>query len=240
MFNKFFIIMTISALSLYGCGGGDSDTTPSSNTPTNTSLVFSLFTPEYWNEGYSESYSLVGSDTNGDNYTGTQTVTGVVVQNLGFIAYPKALKEITVDTKLTNINTSAPTIMLDKKYFTYGEITDLRLLASENSFGGITTTAINTDNPEDVIIQLEASIGESGTVGNYLRFEDGTTFTISWKLTDGFNGKAKLIVTTVPSNTAIFPTTVEKLLISEDGTVSGYELIITDHQNINTITLTSR
>lgn len=233
MFNKFLIVMTISALSLYGCGGGDGGgTTTGTDTPTDTSLVFSIFAPEYFDVNYSASYSLVGSDTKGDSYTATQTVTaGAVTEYSG-----KPVQEIIVDTSIINISTSGPIRLLDKKYFTSeANYSDLRLLASENLLG---FSAINT---VDYIIPLTATIGEGGTIGEFFRI-DSSSFTQSWKLTDGFNGKAKLILTTVPSDTTssgLYPTTIEKLLISQDGTISGFELIIIDHQNSNTITLKS-
>jgi len=230
--------MIISALSLVGCGGGDAGTTTTSttsgtDTPTDTSLVFSIFAPEYFDGNFSVSYSLAGSDSNGDSYTATQSIDSGAVSKYLF----KDVKEIIVSTSITNTVTSAPLDILDKKYFTYGaNNSDIRLYASENllGFSAIAQT--------DYVIPLTATIGDAGTIGEYFRANDSSSFTQSWELTDGFNGKAKLIVTTVPSDTTpsgLYPTTVEKLLISQDGTVSGYELIITDHQNSNTITLTS-
>ena len=230
--------MTISALSLFGCGGGNgggtttTDTDTPTDTPTDTSLVFSIFAPEYFDGSYSASYSLAGSDTNGDSYTATQNVeSGTVTM------YPKPVKEIIVDTSITNTDTNAPIKILDKKYFTYeANNTDIRYFASENSFDGYITTAIAISNE---IIPLTATIGDLGKVGDYIR-NDGSSFTQSWKLTDGFNGKAKLIVTTTSNIVSdLYPTTIEKLLISQDGTISGFELIITYHQSGNTITLTS-
>ena len=232
MFNKLLIVMTISMLSLYGCGGGNGGgTTTDTDTPTDTSLVFSIFAPDYFDVDYSASYSLAGSDTNGDSYTATQTVTaGNETSYSG-----KPVKEIIVSTSITNTSTNAPLEILDKKYFTHeANYSDLRLLASE--IPGV--SAIFRSNE---IIPLTATIGDFGTVGVYDR-SDFSSFTQTWELTDGFNGKAILIVTTVPSDTTssgLYPTTIEKLLISQDGTVLGFELIIIDHQNSNTITLTS-
>ena len=59
MFNKFFIVMTISILSLFGCGGGDggtptnTDVPINTDVPTDTSLVFSIFAPEFQDCSYS-------------------------------------------------------------------------------------------------------------------------------------------------------------------------------------------
>ena len=236
MFNKFLIVMMISALSLYGCGGGGSGsgTTTVTDTPTDTSLVFSIFAPEYLGGSYSVSYSLAGSDTNGDTYTATQTVQSGSTTKYLF----KEVKEIIVSTSITNTSTGSPLInMQDKKYFTFGlNNSDLKYYASKIIIDEATYDVRTITNE---VIPLTATIGDSGTVGNYTRA--GTSFTQSWELTDGFNGKAILVVTTVPDDTSsdLYPTMIEKLLISQDGTVSGYELIITEHPDGKTITLTS-
>jgi len=232
--------MIISALSLVGCGGGDAGTTTTSttsgtDTPTDTSLVFSIFVPEYFDGNYAVSYTLAGSDTNGDSYIATQDITSGEVKTYN-LPPPKPVKEIIVSTSITNTSTNPPieTDILDKKYFTYE--TDIKYAASEITIDSATYVVRTITNE---VIPLTATIGDAGTVGNYTRA--GTSFTQSWELTDGFNGKAKLIVTTVPDDTSsdLYPTTIEKLLISQDGTVSGYELIIIYHPDGKTITLTS-
>ena len=243
MLNKFLIIMTFSALSLFGCGGGGT-TTPSSgtsNTPTDTSLVFSLFAPEYLGGSYSvPAFPLTGSDTNGDSYTATQSVQSgdPAEEIIVTVDYVAPVKVIDVDTLITNTNTNAVITIADNKYYTHEPaFTDIRYFGYTNSLGILATP---TSEPSINIIPLTATIGNFGTVGHYTR-EDGSGFAQDWELADGFNGKAILIVTTVPDDitTDTYPTTVEKFLISQDGTVSGFELIMTYHASNNTITLTN-
>lgn len=243
MFNKFLIIMTFSALSLFGCGGGGT-TTPSSatsvgtpDTPTDTSLVFSIFAPEYLGGSYLVAFPLTGSDTNGDTYTATQSVKSGTPADAFIGAGFVPVKVIDVDTIITNTNTNAVIEIADNKYYTHEAFTDIRYFGYTNSLGFLATP---TSELSINIIPLTATIGNFGTVGHYTR-TDGSGFTQSWELTDGFNGKAILIVTTLPDDitTDTYPTTVEKFLISQDGAVSGYEVIITYHASNNTITLTN-
>ena len=239
MFNKFLIVMMISALSLYGCGGG-SGTTTVTDTPTDTSLVFSIFAPEYLGGNYSISYSLAGSDTNGDSYSATQSVQSGN-PSMVFVG-KKAVKVIDVSTSITNTSTNALIEITDNKYFIHEEHTNIiKYYGYYHDYNASYTYLVIPKSDTSInVIPLTATIGDFGIVGEYIN-SGGSYFTQSWKLTDGFNGKAKLIVTTVPSDTSsnLYPTTIEKLLISQDGTVSGFELIVTYHQSGNTITLTS-
>ena len=237
MFNKFLIVMTISTLSLFGCGGGDNGgttTTTTTDTPTDTSLVFSIFAPEYFGGSYLVEFPLTGSDTNGGTYNATQRVESGA--DIPFVTFFKPVKEIIVSTSITKDDDPQGDInIVDKKYFTYK--TNISLIASENIYGIQALAA--TEN----IIPLTAKIGEDGIVivDDFYRDFDTSGFRLTWELTDGFNGKAILIVTTLPDDltTDLYPTTVEKFLISQDGTVLGYEVIITYHASNNTITLTS-
>ena len=138
------------------------------------------------------------------------------------------------------MNPSAPSIEIaDKKYYTHeADLTEIRYFGYTNSLGVLATPT--TESSINIIPQT-AKIGEFGTVGHYTRLDDDSHFTQSWTLTDGFNGKAILSVKTVPDDTSsdLYPTTVEKFLISQDGTVLGYELIITEHPDGNIITLSN-
>ena len=102
----------------------------------------------------------------------------------------------------------------------------------------VTATATSTS-----VIPTTATIGNSGTIGSYVR-NDTSTFTKNWALVDGFNGKAKLIVTTTSNDTSgnLYAITKITNLISQDGTKLSEEVVITYYQNgnvIRTFTLTS-
>jgi len=70
---------------------------------------------------------------------------------------------------------------------------------------------------------------------------DGTTQTRSWALEDGFNGKAKLVITTVAkdSSNVLEITEVDTEAISQDETVLRIDITVTDHQLGIILTLSS-
>jgi hypothetical protein len=86
------------------------------------------------------------------------------------------------------------------------------------------------------IIPLTATIGDFGNIGNYTQ-SDGKSQTRSWALEDGFNGKAKLVVTTVlrDFSGALEATEGDTNTIRQDGTISQVHITVTLHQLDNTV-----
>ena len=64
-FTKIILLISLSVW-LSACGGGGS-----SDVPTDTSLVFSVFPPGYFDGSYSDLYSLTGSSSDDENFNAT-------------------------------------------------------------------------------------------------------------------------------------------------------------------------
>jgi hypothetical protein len=205
------------ALILVGCGGGGG----SSNVPTDTSLVFSVFPPGYFDGSYDVSYSLTGSSSDGENFTAT------LREQSGSTTVFNAQPVMTIDQQIsiTNTTTGATAAGSSEDYYST-DINNLTLVGSLNITDGNIMMATSTD-----IIPLTGSIGDFGNAGSYT-LSDGTSVTLSWSLLDGFNGKAKEARTGVfrDSGGALEITEVDTYTISQDGTVSRLDIKITYHQ----------
>lgn len=216
-------------VSLTACGGGGGGTTASTDTPTDTSLVFSAFPPGYFGGSYSDSISLTGTATNATSYTATWNIQSAADTTFN----SKSVKAIQQLLSITNTTTNAVAGATAFTYFT----TDLNNLTVEGSYtptDGVSSFATST-----TVIPLTATIGNFGSIGNYTN-SDGTSSSTTWALADGFNGNAKLIITFVDkdSSNVLDSTEIQKWLISQDGTRLSVEVIITFHQDNNlTVTL---
>ena len=211
------LVLICSILFLTACGGGGG----SSDVPTDTSLVFSVFPPGYFGGSYSASYSLTGSTSDGQNLTAT------LLEQSGSTTVFNAQPVITIDSQIsiTNTTTGAFAASSSEGYFS-SDINNLTVVGSLNITEGVTMTATSTS-----IIPLTGSIGNFGNVGSYT-LSDGTSATLSWDLLDGFNGKAKLARISVfrDFSGALEFTEVDTYTISQDGTVSRLDIRITYHQ----------
>jgi len=231
MFIKNFIrsLTIITTLVLVGCGGGGGG--GSNDVPSDRLLVFSLFPPGYFEGNYSDSTSLKGSFSNGDNVTGTLRVQS------GSTTIFNSQPVITFDLQLslTNTTTGATAAVSSEGYFS-NDINNLTIVGGLNITDGVVTMATSTS-----IFPLTGSIGDFGNIGSYT-LSDGTTNTRSWALDDGFNGNAKLVIATVSkdSSNVLEFTEVNTSTISQDGTILRTDITVTYHQFGNlTLTLSS-
>ncbi len=160
------------------CGGGGGG-----STPTDPSAVFSLFPSGYFSNGYSEGYTLTGTDTAGGKYTGSYSIQTQEQSTFrGQPAIPLAA--------LLQLNNTASGAFLSVKstrfYSTNTSIPEY-LGFTNTTFG--TTTVSATTNP----FPSTAKIGSFGSIGTYTN-SAGYTDVATWKLEDGGNGKAKLVI----------------------------------------------
>lgn len=223
LFKKITIsILLVAALSACGGGGGGG------NTPTDPSLVFSLFPPDYFGGAYSDSYSLSGSDNTGDGYTAT-----IAVQS-GSTATFNAQSVLTIDQQvtITNTTTNAVGTGSSESYFST-DLNNLMAVGAYNITDNITALPTSVS-----VIPLTGSIGDFGNIGSYA-LSDGTSTVNSWALQDGFNGNAKLVTTYVARDSlnALDYTEIDTYTINEDGSIIRVNVVITLHQ-LGNITIT--
>lgn len=216
------LVISLIIVFITACGGGETPT--STDTPTDTSLVFSAFPPGYFDGNYSASYSLTGSATDGNNYTATW----IIQSGADTTFNTKPVK--TIEKKLTTTNTATNAVVetVHSTYFTK----DINNLTVE----GTDSLGVSYIPTSTTVIPLTASIGDSGSIGSYAG-TDGSSSSITWSIEDGFNGKAKLVITEVfnDASSELYATQIQKWLISQDGSISGVEAIVTIHQNTKRI-----
>lgn len=215
-----------SVLAIAGCGGdgstpaGDNSDTPagSIDIPTDTNTSFNLFPPSYFSL-YKKTMVLSGSDNTGIIYTMVFTE-----QNLSqttFLSAPAI--PIRTQTDLENFNTGGFVSEISNNYFstTAG---DRHLLGSD----GATTTVLATTTA----IPPTAKIGDFGNIGTYT---DNVTNVenISWKLEDGFNGDAKLVLLF----NFVDGSEEQTFLISPNGTRKSLSIVLFSLDTGITITL---
>lgn len=220
------IIAALISITLTACDGGSSSS--STQTPTDPTLVFSLFPAQFFLGSYSASYSLSGSYSNGD------TVTGIWQIQSGTTTTFNSQPVVTINQNLSLTNTAsgATTSTIGETYYS-PDTNNLTLVGSYRTIDGVSSMATSTS-----IIPLTGNVGDFGNVGSYT-LSDGTNSSITWSLVDGYNGKAKLVTTTVVRDTsnALFATEVDSWTIAQDGTRESVQVTVTYHQSGN-LTLT--
>ena len=170
-----FLLLAVSLSFLTACGGGGSSTTA-------PNIVFSLYPTNYLSAGYSESYSLTGTDTAGGTHQGnlsTQTQAQTVFNSQA--AIPRSLL-----LSWTNTQTSA-FISIPVTAYSSTSLSSFRDFGSFNPSSGVTTVTANT-----TIIPQTAQIGDFGNIGTYTD-SAGASQTVTWQLTDAGSGNANLV-----------------------------------------------
>jgi len=213
------LILTIAMfLSACGSGGGDSAATTGAGagggggTPTGTTIDFSLFPPTFFTS-YDVSADLSGTFSNGVNPVAvTGSVTEKIQAQSTFLGQA-AIPFLTTTTFTSSIAFGTAVIT---NYYNM-DAANRRFLGSEDD---VTSTALTTPT----VIPKTARIGDSGSVGVYVDV-DGLESTITWRLEDGFDGKAKLIIKTNKASGAPDNTVTTIYLIQPDGTRLSVEIV---------------
>ncbi len=213
------LIFTI-ALLLSGCGssGGGSTATGTGGgggTPTDTTIDFSLFPPTFFTS-YDVSADLSGTFSNGvsPDVAVTGSVTEKIQAQSTFLGQA-AIPFLTTTTFTSSIAFGTAVIT---NYYNM-DAANRRFLGSEDD---VTSTALTTPT----VIPKTARIGDSGSVGVYVDV-DGLESTITWRLEDGFDGKAKLIILNKTNKASGAPdnTVTTIYLIQPDGTRLSVEIV---------------
>jgi hypothetical protein len=203
----------ISALILVGCGGGGGDGA-SAGVPTDPDTVFRSAPSGYFTDGYSQTHNYTGADSEGGVYTATLSEqTQSQTTFLGVPAIP-----ILGLLQLTNTANGAFVSSTVTVYYTTSA-SDRHYLGSSDSS---TTTVSSTTNA----LPESGKIGDFGVTGTYTD-NAGNVTEQSWRIDDGFNGRAKLVslsTTTDQFGTLTLSTTTTQL-IDTSGNVISEELI---------------
>ena len=212
------LILTI-ALFLSACssGGGDSAATTGAGAgaPTDTTIDFSLFPPTFFTS-YDVSADVSGTFSDGVNPD--VAVTGSVTEKIqaqSTFSGQAAIPFLTTTTFTSSIVSGTAVIT---NYYNMDDA-NRRFLGSEDD-------VISSAPATPAVIPKTARIGDSGNVGVYVD-TDGLESTITWRLEDGFDGKAKLIVLNKTKSVSGTPdnTVTTTYLIQADGTRISVELV---------------
>jgi len=202
----------ISALILVGCGGGDG---ASPGVPTDPNTVFRSAPSGYFTDGFSETRNYTGTDSEGGVYTATFSVqTQSQTTFLGVPAIP-----ILGLLQLTNTANGGFVSSTVTVYYTTSA-SDRHYLGSSDS-STTTVSSITNARPDS------GKIGDFGVTGTYTD-NAGNVTQQSWRIDDGFNGRARLVslsTTTDQFGTLMLSTTTTQL-IDTSGNVISEELIV--------------
>jgi hypothetical protein len=218
----------LGTLFLVGCGGGGGAAAPT-DVPTDPNTVFRSSPTGYFTEGYSATGNYTGTDSEGGVYTATLSEqTKAQTTFLGVPAIP-----ILGLLQLTNTANGGFVSNTVTVYYTTSA-SDRHYLGSSDS-STTTVSSITDALPES------GKIGDFGVIGTYTDNVDNVTEQ-SWRLDDGFNGRAKLVnLSTVTDQfgTLTLSTTTTSL-IDTSGNVISQELIAFYADIGVTLTLNSR
>ena len=212
-----FILTTALLLSACGSGGGSTATGTGGGggAPTDTSIDFSLFPPTFFTS-YDVSADLSG--TFSSSLSSDVAVTGSITEKIqvqSTFSGQAAIPFLTTTTFTSSIVFGTAVIT---NYYNM-DAANRRFLGSEDD---VISTALTTPT----VIPKTARIGDSGSVGVYVD-ADGLESTITWRLEDGFNGNAKLIILNKTNKASGSPdnTATTTYLIQPDGTRISVEIV---------------
>lgn len=208
-------LVFILVSSLAACGGETNENNIAN--PTDPNTVFQLFPSGFLSNGYSEFYTLSGSDTAGGTHTGNyslQTQSQSVFNGEAAIPFAVLLQ-------ITNTQTGAFGSSSGYGYYSTS-LNDLRNLGYES-----TTTGEMTVSATTTAIPLTGKINDFGDTGIYID-STGERDVDTWQLSDGGNGRAKLTFygTSTDQFGVTLSTSEETYLIDPDGTRISIEFRI--------------
>lgn len=215
MFTRYkFVIASIVVVLLSACGSGGGSSTPAPvSAPTDTNLAFQLFPAGFFSNGYTETYQLSGSDTDGGTYTATLSTT--TQAQTTFNGQPAIPVQSLV--KITNTQAGVSVTGTGVGYYSTGSASRMYLGFTDNTTS--TTYAPVSSN----VMPQSAKIGESGVVGTYSGGSE--TDQITWQLMNANNG----LVNLVENNT----TTISGILQSSE----EYSFVIDPQGNRKSLTV---
>ena len=173
---------------------------------TDPNTVFQLFPSTYLTAGYQESYNLTGSDTLGGTHTGSYFVQ--TQSQTTFNGDPAIPLSLLLEWTNTQTNTFISIPATD--YFSTS-LGDMRYVGFVQD-----TTVVSATTSQ---IPQTGKIGDFGNVGTYT-FNDSSQDVVTWRLTDGQNGRAYLVISTTSNDQSgnLDSSDEVKYLLAQDGT----------------------
>ncbi|MFZ5572389.1 MAG: hypothetical protein ACOZF0_18470 [Thermodesulfobacteriota bacterium] len=207
-----WIVIVFLSLLFTGCSSDSSDD-PSS--PKTTSTSYHLYSPQLLEAGFTETASIQGNDSDGEQYTGTyETETLQATELDGQTVIP-----IVTTLSLTQTSSGGTVTFLETTY-----MTDI-----DTPFRKVSEPVTYT--PE-VVSQIPASgiIGDHGSITTWLG-NNNTRISGTWSLEDAGSGLANIVIasTTVDTATAATIQTQEHIVtVDASGDSRAISLLITN------------
>lgn len=186
---------------LFGCSGGGGgggitqtspetgdDSDPVITNPTSPTALFPTFPEGYFVKGYKETFTVLGSDSDGFRYSGTITFQ-TPFDREGFDGTKQVGVRIWNDFQITETTTNQMANWGGSEFFSTDPAARQLLGEIECYDNGI--NLIEYVSVTNASIPQFVKIGDSGLVGKYYTI-DGSSETISYSVTDAGNGYVNL------------------------------------------------
>ena len=196
--------------------------------PTDQSIHFRLYPSDFFEPEYQENYSISGT-IEGVNTVPINVTGSFSYKPNGFVSFNSAQTQSVYSTMtIKETPTNALTTVSGDKYYS----TDI----DKMRYFGSLANGVYTTTKDNSVIPKTATIGETGTVGEYVNSINPNVEIIEWKLQDGYNGKANFVLTFSEykykyGDTNLVSSSVESYLITPEGNRLSMSYESTDHQN---------
>jgi hypothetical protein len=206
-------LVLLGTLFLLGCGGGGGDGA-GAGVPTDPNTTFRSAPSGYFTDGFSQTHNYTGTDSEGGVYKATLSEqTQSQTTFLGVPAIP--ILGLLQLTNTANGGFVSTTVTI---YYTTS--------ASDRHYLGSSDSSTTTVSSTTSALPDSGKIGDFGVTGTYTD-NAGNVTQQSWRIDDGFNGRAKLVYlsTTVDQFGALTVSTTTTQLIDTSGNVISEELV---------------
>ncbi len=205
---------------LTGCGGGGSTETTQTPTPTGTTVnltTFKGFLTGTAAAGSQMSFTLTGSDTSGNAYSGSFALASDGTTTFEGQSTTKSRVIIT----LTKTSTGASAT---------GTFTEYFLATNGNLYKQIDSSGVTGVPSVQTPIADNVHVGDLGNLWNVTN-SDGTSESCTWKLDADFNNNSKLILSFVTKNSFNVLTELEEdtFYLNSNGTPYKYAVTFTSN-----------
>ena len=224
--NRLMLALTVAGIALINIGCSSGGDAPSSTDP---NTVFQMRTAGDFVPGYTETTNYTGSDTVGGTFTAV--FSQQTLEESTFLGVPAI--PVLGQLQLTSTSDGGFVSVIVTGYYSTS-IDDLHYLGSTSS-----TTSTVSSNTE--ALPLTAKIGDFGVVGTYTD-NAGNTSVQSWRVDDGSNGNADVVVLSTETDQFgnFVSSSVTTTKIDVNGNTLSSTIVLFFADSGITLTLTSR